>query len=435
MQESEKQMFYAKCNNCENKKECINYVFKPYNENLYFIHGSYSSGEYINRDNNELIRDRLILLKDNTDIEGDYGNDELVYSVEALDIRTPQSYLQGEFFEGQYVYYSKNDGSIRDAEQDPRAIYNKEANQQIVNNIISNRYENYISDYNKYFKDKNDNITNVHSFHINVGHGNCSIIVFKKNTEYEMWMIDCSDYDFLIQQNQAQQLQKCLDDIRIKYNLKTFSKLFITHLHFDHISGIRYLIKNNYVDKRTEVWMNIQYPWAGATYTKILQKLQNLKVKFVDPVIKNSTNNIKIVYPHRSFNQSYPAPNNHINNSSVVYQIVLNGKSMLFPGDIETEGWDQVDCFPFLAKTNYYCISHHGSNNGHIRNKCFLTKSNVNLNYCAANSKVQILMGRDGAYSGIFDTQVLNGFPNICRTDQVPNYLELDWNTGKVSKK
>lgn len=49
--------------------------------------------------------------------------------------------------------------------------------------------------------------------------------------------------------------------------------------------------------------MNIQYPWIQPTYNRILLQLSALGVKFIDPIIGNSTKNIHILYPDVSFNK------------------------------------------------------------------------------------------------------------------------------------
>lgn len=111
---------------------------------------------------------------------------------------------------------------------------------------------------------------------------------------------------------------------------------------------------------------------------------------------------------------------------------------MLFSGDIETEGWDNVDtytCYPCIKKSDYYCISHHGSVNGHLCNICRYTGLPVRTREvwkCAHNSKIQILMGRGKAFPGIFSQRVLDSFGkcgNLCKTEDAINYINLNWET------
>ena len=108
--------------------------------------------------------------------------------------------------------------------------------------------------------------------------------------------------------------------------------------------------------------------------------------------------------------------------------------SMLFTGDIETEGWENVStCMPNLCKSTYYCISHHGSITGHIRSNCMPANCCITtLADCADSTRLQVLMGRDGAYKGVYSRKVLGDFKNIEKTEEAQKYLSLDWKTGKV---
>ena len=116
-------------------------------------------------------------------------------------------------------------------------------------------------------------------------------------------MVDCSVFDFTNKHNYSSNLEDCLQSIFNKFGIDRISKLMITHLHYYHINGIEYLIKRGWIDANTEVWMNIQYPWKQPTYNRILLQLSALGVKFIDPIIGNSTKNIHILYPDVSYNK------------------------------------------------------------------------------------------------------------------------------------
>lgn len=51
----------------------------------------------------------------------------------------------------------------------------------------------------------------------------------------------------------------------------------------------RNLIGKKNIDSNVEVWLNLHYPWTQAIYTRTLGKLRALGVKFIDPVVGNST--------------------------------------------------------------------------------------------------------------------------------------------------
>ena len=379
---------------------------------LYFVHGDNKLAV------RELYRDQMILLKDS--IDDIYNID--AYDINLREIRQPG--IWNQISQGEFVLF---DGEhFQTAETDPTAVMYTELSRQLINLISYENYENKRKDFL-------ENISGVYSYHVRVGHGNCSMIVFCCNGNYNIWMVDCSVYDFTENHNYRSNLNFCMEDIHYKFGVKKISKLLITHLHYDHINGIEHLIKEGWIDKDTEVWMNTQYPWKQATYIRILIQLQALGVRFVDPVIGNSTEHIHILYPAASFNKKNKAPRNNINNASVLYQICLDGKSMLFTGDMETEGWENVStCKPYLCNSTYYCISHHGSITGHFRNNCIPAKRTITtLADCADSTDLQVLMGRDGAYKGIFSRETISDFRNIIKTEDVDHYIEIQWSSGK----
>lgn len=382
---------------------------------LYFVHGYYLSGMR-NDDIRELYRDQMILLKDSMDI----------YDIDAYDINLREMQIENQtvFPEGEFVYY---DGKgFQRAENNPTSITYTELNNHLISRVEFHNSENKLC----------EDTTDIRSYHINVGHGNCSIIVFKESGSYNMWMVDCSIFDYTNKCDYRQNLKSCLEFIEKKFKINRISKLMVTHQHYDHINGIKYLIKEDWIDSDTEVWMNVRYPWKLSSYNSILIELLALGVRFIDPIISNSTSNINILYPQISFDKKNKAPGGKINNSSVLYQICFGGRSMLFTGDIETEGWDNVlTCMPRLCESNYYCISHHGSITGHIRNKCTqLNRKISTLSDCAYSTKIQILMGRDGAYSGVYSKKVLTDFNKIEKTEDSQKYFELIWGSGNLAR-
>ncbi len=331
----------------------------------------------------------------------------------------PVSEIRG-LNEGDFVYFKNN--ILENANNNLRA-----KKERYINNIYRGRI---IKKYKKdIFKSTEIKVEGLFSYHINVGHGNCSIIVIKEQNQVRpsIWMVDCSKKDFTDGRSYLDNINSCINFIINKHNIESFrlDKFFLTHTHYDHYSGIIELLNLKYIDNNTEVWINANYGHASPYYNKINKGLSSLS-QFIEPVETNSTNAIKIMHPKRTVVKSQASARNYtnplveskINNSSIVYKFNfianLNERiSILFPGDIETKGWDRINkCYPHLDDTNYYCISHHGSINGHIRALCTYNGNypNIYLSQCSQNANYAILMGRNNAFRGIYSNKVIYDF-------------------------
>jgi hypothetical protein len=116
----------------------------------------------------------------------------------------------------------------------------------------------------------------------------------------------------------------------------------------------------------------------------------------------------------------------------------LNNKHILFTGDLETKKWDIIHfCPKFLRHTDYYVISHHGSLNGHVRNICPVLRHISNLSDCVHQNSTQILMGRNGAFNGIYSQQVINDFNNLIYSEKdnngnIKEFVEIEWGTNNI---
>lgn len=347
--------------------------------------------------------------------------------------------------EGDFVYFE--DDILRNANNNIRAKGERFLNNRYRGKII----KKYKKDITKDIKIK---VKELFSYHINVGHGNCSILVIKEQNKTEplIWMVDCSIKDFTDKADKGTYLENiccCINFIKDKHNICEFrlDKFFLTHTHYDHYSGIIELLNQDYIDNDTEIWINANYGHASPYYNKINKRLLSLS-QFIEPVEANSTNTIKIMHPKRTVVKSQASARNYvnpiveskINNSSIVYKFnfkMQNNKtiSILFPGDIETDGWDRMNnCEPYLDYSDYYCISHHGSITGHIRKLCPVNPSLLynNLSFCARNANRVILMGRDKAFKGIYSIKVIEDFQKkLLKSEKDINglpcrFLEID---------
>lgn len=298
----------------------------------------------------------------------------------------------------------------------------------------------------------------VKSFHVNVGHGNCSLILVKYESGYDLWMVDCSTFDHLIRCDYNLDLYWCLKDIAGELNLDLqnlhISRFMLTHTHFDHYNGMLYLMKQGVIDSTTLMYVNLHYDCASPVWSAIMKGLKGIKCKFVEPISDNLMHGaIKIYHPEcRIYRNSNSVPAEKkiqyrivpkANDASVVYGINLLGKVMVLPGDLEKKGFKEMSghepCRGNLVDTVYYLVSHHGSQNGHPDVMC-MSKGGPNpkpLCCVSQNVKKVILMGRNGAYPGIYSQTVIDYWENTLGgleyTERTPHYLELNWMDDKVA--
>ena len=298
----------------------------------------------------------------------------------------------------------------------------------------------------------NSNKIEVFSYHINVGHGNCSLILAvekmpkKKNINYWLTMIDCSNFDYTNKKYYNSNIEDCFDEIAKKLNIKKeeihIDLFLLTHLHHDHYSGMDYLVKSSYINHDTIFYINLHYQMASKAVNRILACLLNIKAVIIEPINSNrrKVSFMRILHPECSiFKSLNHVPKgyvnyrveNKVNNSSVVYVLQLGNKTMVCPGDLEIEGFKQMTkiplCGPFLHRANYYAISHHGSINGHPDINC--ARQNKVLHCLTSKLDMAFIMGRDGAFKGIYSPVVISYF------GKSPNKLyftEYDFNNKNL---
>lgn len=338
--------------------------------------------------------------------------------------------------EGQYIFVSDNGTELTNGNGD------KFAKQQIFLNAINRKRLEKRNAEKKSKLTPDAKISKIASYHINVGHGNCSIIVIISNRSTLIWMVDCSNKEKYNGDSYTKNIEECISYLKTKYSLSKFhiDKFFLTHTHFDHYSGMLFLINNGYIDKNTECYLNLHYQMASRSYNEILTRLTKIRAVIIEPIINNSNEEVKILHPlMRTYKSNKNIPGTqfepYVNNSSVVYLFNLGDKSILFPGDIETEGWDRIAqlqlCLPNFKMADYICVSHHGSINGHLRTHC-----STNVANCKRESAYAILMGRNGAYPGIYSNEVINSFGSKLIYSQWDSnkkkskFLEIEWDTN-----
>ena len=350
------------------------------------------------------------------------------------------------------LYRPDSDHQFRYGNEEPRAIELRNENHSLEQELVERQLNGDAA--LAILQRKPDEIK---SYHIKVGHGNCSLILMVFGIDYELWMVDCSVFDYLIRRDYGKCLDQCLSDIAGKLNIAIkdlrVSKFMLTHKHFDHYSGLSYLIKKGVVDGNTIVYANMHYDCSSPVWNNILKEFIKIKCHFVEPIYGNlNTGAICVYHPECRIYQNNSSVQvgvvnrivTKVNDSSVVYGIELDGKIMVFPGDLERYGFVKMStegkCQPNLYNSDYYVVSHHGSGNGHPTMPCANPRKArpTPLACVTTGLKKAILMGRDGAYTGIYDSRVTGYWGAMAGvleyTEYMNDYLELDWKSGVVTK-
>lgn len=364
----------------------------------------------------------------------------------------------GKIKEGWYIYYDDTNQQLPFSYGNLHAYARK---QFVINNTLRKQLIDRLQENNSEDDEwLNNGSIDIYSYHINVGHGNCSLLLIMNEKKYSLWMVDCSKQEIRGKSYRGN-IEDCLRSIAIKVrvNVNTLhiDKFFLTHAHFDHYNGMKFLLDKNLINGSSTCYINLYYQVASDTMNDILNTLKQKQVRIIEPVpyLVNSKC-ISILHPECRLYKSrwgggYSSVHSRIvskiNNSSVVFRFAFGSKSMVFTGDLEKEGFNQMtksaSCRFFLRGINYYAVSHHGSINGHPNIVC-LNHNNTNYSPITCITKglcKSIIMGRDGAYNGVYSSQVINHFlrcSNLLFTEKDANgnpikYFEIDWKNDNVT--
>jgi len=338
--------------------------------------------------------------------------------------------------EGSFYFYNPDTHLFQRANNTPIARYFI-----FINNIFRRRLIDKTITENK---DESNTSKEFVSYHVNVGHGNCSFVV-EINTK-NIWLVDCSNGDWCHKGKYQTNIDACVTYIQERFHIKQFHilKVFITHPHFDHYSGVDTLIDKGFIDSKTIFYINSYYNFANGLWNNLLNRIAGLTTSrnIIEPIIHSKFDGVDILYPKQSVvrtSATTGGPYGRIiqpnaNNASVVLKITdTNNKSFLFTGDIETAAWNTVDtCYPHLGNCDYYAISHHGSDTGHDRTVCPMKCSISNVTNCLKDNVRPVLMGQDKAYPGIYSPKVKSDFKNIIYTENAEHFVEIEWRTNTI---
>ena len=375
------------------------------------------------------------------------GYDDIYRTIEIPKIRMKLD-TGTSLYEGMFVYLEEENDILRftSGRGDDIAKEHIRENSRLRHQLFrDNSYLDNIADDFDYAH------AQIKSYHVNVGNGNCTFVLFIDRDSYRLWMVDCGMIDVKNRRNYSVNIDIVIGQIARDINCDVSNvhihRFLLTHWHADHYNGMIYMLQRGWLDSQTIFVMNLYYSCPTPCANQILYQLDRMNVRCYEPQVSLRLNNCSILHPNLRIGRWNNARLNMIgvrkvNDSSVVYSINGVGKSMIFSGDLEKKGFDRMTkartCRCWLHTSTYYCVSHHASLTGHIDIPCLSGSLPTVLDCVLHNLKYAIAMGRDGAYDGIYDAQVIQDFGNriiYSERDKSGNKtrgVALEWNSGKT---
>jgi hypothetical protein len=165
------------------------------------------------------------------------------------------------------------------------------------------------------------------------------------------------------------------------YKKRRIAELKITHLHRDHFDDIGSFEihkedspKHLLADKKTEkiVDKKIKEGNAEDSGIKKLKEFKKFRKKYSEDVEDEVDFGFDFFeYGNITYEEADEVSANEdklINNRSFIFGIGYGGKKILFPGDIEKEGWEKAieksKIQKVLKDTTFFVASHHGHKSG-----------------------------------------------------------------------
>lgn len=191
----------------------------------------------------------------------------------------------------------------------------------------------------------------------NVEHGACSLIT----TDSGMYiMIDCGH-------NSTMDWKP--GDHLVSRQITELEALIISNYDEDHVSGlqnlrdqvnVRWIYRNKSVSPRDIRALKSEYG-TGPGIDRLIYELEN---NFTGKGGNHDMGNLEVV----TFRNNYPTDFEDENNLSLVTFMKCHGRSILFPGDLEIDGWrkllQQQRFREELSGVSIFLASHHGRESG-----------------------------------------------------------------------
>ena len=173
-----------------------------------------------------------------------------------------------------------------------------------------------------------------------IGQGDCTLIEWNDGS---VWLIDVGP--------PSHSLQRMLQREKIAH----INHLFLSHPHADHMGGLKYLLGEVTIG----TFWTVREPINGETlYQSIFQRLleQGSEVRYPDDMPPQV---VRFLHPKNKWKSG---SKNHVNEESLVLELIIEGKKFLFTGDIGLES-EEVLLEQEELSNGYDVVkvAHHGS--------------------------------------------------------------------------
>ncbi len=190
---------------------------------------------------------------------------------------------------------------------------------------------------------------------LDVGQGDCAVI---HTPEGKTIVIDAGGQNFNYNAG-----ENTLTPFLKRNDIEKIDLLVFTHLHMDHIGGLKYILENFRVDNVLESGQHYNSPYCNSIDSIIrVNKIPRSIMRFGD-VIKSDEFRLYCLFPSEEFVRvSSDYSNSNLNNGSVVLKFKYKDTEVLFTGDAEkeSEGFITQSYGSFLS-CDILKAGHHGS--------------------------------------------------------------------------
>ena len=175
---------------------------------------------------------------------------------------------------------------------------------------------------------------------LSVGQGDCSMVEWNDG---QVWLVDVGPSS------------KALLRMLRREKIAHIDHIFLSHPHMDHVGGLKYLLGEITIGS---IW-TVRAPKIMETeYRTVFQKAEEEGIEIRYPH-HSPPSTIRFLHPK---NQWRSGGKNHVNEESLVFDMNIEGKMLLFTGDIGLEAEKVLlEQGHVLAHYDVVKVAHHGS--------------------------------------------------------------------------